>query len=340
MPEKKDPYSSYGQKLIRLFAKLLFSKERHSLIDLSRMLNCSKQTVLRLVGDIQTAYDIDIEETIKGRRKYFRMKDTIRMRPIVNITEAELNALQMCRAFTEHLMGSKLFEEATRALDKSTALLPHEKPLASHHFSSFRPGSIDYTPHQKTIHTLIEAMDEKRICRISYKAIMAKSAKSFHIKPLKIFSHHDTIYLNARKAMEPGKPYKEPEYNPLLAIHRIEKVDLTDRAFVFPHDYDFEKTFNQNFGIIKEDSFEVEVDFVGFAARYVAERIWSQDQKIIDKEGDKVALTFSATSKPELISWVLSFGNEAKVIRPDWLVKEVNEVVKDMYALYGSSVTV
>jgi predicted DNA-binding transcriptional regulator YafY len=51
-------------------------------------------------------------------------------------------------------------------------------------------------------------------------------------------------------------------------------------------------------------------------------------------------LTFSATSKPELISWVLSFGNEAKVIRPDWLVKEVNEVVKDMYALYGSSVTV
>ena len=337
MPEKKDSYSSYGQKLILLFAKLLFSKEEHSLIDLSRMLNCSKQTVSRLVSDIRTSYDIDIEEAIKGKRKYFRMKHTIRNRPVVNITDTELNALQMCRAFTEHLMGRKLFEEATRALDKSTALLPHEKPLASQHFSSFRPGSIDYTPHQETIHTLIEAMDKKRICRISYKSIMAKRAKSFHIKPLKIFSHHDTVYLNARKAMEPGKPYREPEYDPLLAIHRIEKVELTDRVFDFPHDYDFEKTFNQNFGIIKEDSFEVEVDFVGFAARYAAERIWSQDQKVIDKEGDRVALIFSATSKPELISWVLSFGDEAKVVRPDWLVKEVREVVKDMYEQYSYS---
>jgi len=42
MPRKKDIYSSYGQKLISLFAKLLFTGESHSLTDLSRMLGCSK----------------------------------------------------------------------------------------------------------------------------------------------------------------------------------------------------------------------------------------------------------------------------------------------------------
>ena len=46
--------------------------------------------------------------------------------------------------------------------------------------------------------------------------------------------------------------------------------------------------FKQNFGVIKEDAFEVEVEFTGWAAKYVSERIWSPDQKIVQNNG-KVA---------------------------------------------------
>ena len=56
MPSKIDPYKSYGAKLISLFARLMFSSESHSLTDLSRMLGCSKQTVLRLLNDITRAF--------------------------------------------------------------------------------------------------------------------------------------------------------------------------------------------------------------------------------------------------------------------------------------------
>ncbi|MCK5202567.1 MAG: WYL domain-containing protein, partial [Desulfobacterales bacterium] len=149
---------------------------------------------------------------------------------------------------------------------------------------------------------------------------MASRAKTFYIKPLKIFSHKDSVYVHAHLARPPGKPYSEPEYNPLLAIHRIKKVELSDRRYEFPKNYDFEKTFKQNFGVIKEDAFKVEVEFTGWAARYVAERIWSPDQKIQKKNGN-TKLTFSASSEPELVSWVLSFGDEAKLIQPPW-VKE------------------
>ena len=77
MPEKKDYYSSYGQKLISLFAKLLFTQRSHSLIELSKMLNCSKQTVLRMVGDIRRAYGVDVEEYLEGRRKFYRINSTL-----------------------------------------------------------------------------------------------------------------------------------------------------------------------------------------------------------------------------------------------------------------------
>jgi predicted DNA-binding transcriptional regulator YafY len=226
-------------------------------------------------------------------------------------------------------MGKELFEEAGRALEKNHATLPADKAPSPQNFGSFRSGSIDYTPHQHTIRALIEAMENRKICKVTYKSIMASRAKTLYIKPLKIFSHKDSVYVHACLARKPGKPYKEPEFDPLLAIHRIKKVELTDRKFEFPKNYDFEKTFKQNFGVIKEDAFQVEVEFTGWAAKYVAERIWSPDQKIHKKNG-ATKLTFSASSEPELVSWVLSFGGEAKLIAPDWLIENIKQKIADM----------
>lgn len=335
MPEKRDSYSSYGQKIISLFAKLLFSRQRHSLIELSRMLHCSKQTVLRLVDDIKMAYGVDIEESVENRRKYYRLKRRVGVDPTLNLTESEISILQMCRAFTEHLLGRQLFDEAAQALLKSQAHLPEKQRVDSRHFASFIPGSIDYTGHHQTIRRLIKAMDEKKICKITYKRIMADRAKTFYIKPLKIFSQKDTIYLHARMAGYPGKPYKEPDFDPLLAIHRIKNLELTERSFEFPKDYDFEKFFNQNFGVIKEEAFKVEMEFTGYATEYVAERIWSPDQKLIKKKDGTAKLKFSASSEPELISWVLSFGDEAKVVKPNWLIDRIKQIVISIQREYS-----
>jgi len=167
MPEKIDPYRSYGQKLISLFAKLLFSGKSHSLIELSRMLNCSKQTVLRLVDDIRRSYGVDIEEMKEGRRKFYRIKKLSASNPVVNLTDTELNALYMCKIFAQHLLGHGFLEEANRALEKSQAFLYDEKQYSFNHFASFYSGSIDYTPHQKTIQLIINAMENKKICKIT-----------------------------------------------------------------------------------------------------------------------------------------------------------------------------
>ena len=72
------------------------------------------------------------------------------------------------------------------------------------------------------------------------------------------------------------------------------------------------------------------MEFKGFAAVYVSERVWSPDQKIVKTGGDGIRLTFSASSEPELIAWVLWFGDEAKVLRPKWLVKKVRDTIRRM----------
>jgi predicted DNA-binding transcriptional regulator YafY len=72
----------------------------------------------------------------------------------------------------------------------------------------------------------------------------------------------------------------------------------------------------------------------GWAARYVAERIWSPDQKIEKKGKDTIRLTFKASSEPEVIGWLLSFGDEAKLVEPDWLIKSVKKTIDGMRGKY------
>ncbi len=334
MPGKLNIYRSYGEKLISLFAKLLFSRESHSLTSLAKMLNCSKQTVLRLVGDIQRSYGIEIEEMLKGNQKYYQLAIRKDIPPVFRLTEREMQVLYMCRAFTEHLLGKKLFDEAAHALEKSHTLLTGKVSPSERHFSSFRTGYIDYTPHQDKVCTLIEAMNEKRVCKISYRAVMSNRAKTYYIKPLKIFSHQDTVYLHARMAKTPGERYYEPEFDPLLAVHRFKAVEMTERNYEYPENYDFDKIFKQNFGVMKDDDFEVEVEFKGWAAKFVAERTWSPDQKITKIDDNTIRLTFSASSDVEVIAWILSFGEEAKLIEPDWLFGDVTEKTKKMATMY------
>jgi len=335
MAKRIDPDKTHGQKLITLFVKLILSNRSFSLTELARSLNCSKQTVQRLVDQIQSSYSVIIDEEMKGKQKFYSMKKLPKKLPLLGLMQSEYHALQMCQAFSEHLLGRELFEESTRALEKSHSLLSKPRWSSSAYFEAFRPGSIDYTPHQDLIRTLIDAMDKRRICKIIYQAAGRAAPKTFYIKPLKLFSYHETLYLHARKAKTPGKKYKQPEYDPLLAVHRFKSVQITARKYEFPEDYDFEKTFNQNFGVIKGDVFQVEVEFAGFAARYVSERIWSPDQKIIKKRDGKVKLIFSASSKSEFIAWVLSFWDEAKVVKPKWLVEKLKEKINRMQENYA-----
>ncbi len=334
MQKKLDPDSTHGQKIVKLFAKLLFAKRAFSLSELAESMKCSKQTILRLMDHIQSSYSVIIDTGKKGKQRYYQIKNTPSKLPVLGLTESEFQALHMCKSFTENLLGQDFVNQATSALEKSHALLPNKSFTDKEHFGTFIPGSIDYTPHCNSIQTLIDSMSQSLVSRISYQSWAVESSKTFYIEPLKLFSFKETLYLHAKRAIDSEKKGVQSEYDPLLAVHRIKKVELTRRKFEFPVNYNFTEIFNNSFGIIKEDVFEVEVEFSGFAASYVAERIWSPDQKIIKLDNGNIRLIFNASSEAETKSWILFFGKKATVIRPEWLREKIIEDILAMRQNY------
>ena len=334
MPKKWND-QSHAEKLFRLFALFLFSDESHSLTELSREINCSKQTVQNLIFNIENVCGMKIEQIRDGQKLFFKGKKLKKIPAAQQITKSEIKVMQMCRIFGEHLLGKDFIEQAKKVQMKSAQLLPDSRLPPEREFGSFHYGTIDYTPFQDIIRRIINATGSLKVCKISYRALRQKNEKIFHIKPLKLFSHKNTLYLHARLAKSPGKRYRSPRFDPLIAVHRIMDIELTDTLFEFPDDYSFDKVFKQSFGIIKDEKFKVTITFTGWAKYFVSERIWSIDQKIRDINDDEIELTFISSSKPEVTSWILSFGQDAKVLKPAWLVKEVRQKAECVAGMYG-----
>lgn len=323
---KQNEHRSSTEKAISLYSRLLFSRERHSLSDLARMLDCSKQTVIRYIQEIQMAYSVEIEESLVGQRRYYQIKKNWVL-PQLYLTSEEINVLFMCREFTATLLGRQLFEQSTRAIEKSLAYVDGDKELPATSFATFKPGRIDYTLHSETIHRLTEAMKDHKVCKITYKSISTVEPKNISVCPLVMFSHNDALYLNGLLANKPSKNSDRAEFDPILAVHRIQNVEVTAVTFVRPEKYDFEKQFNNRFGVMQDESFTVKAEFAKPVADYVAERIWSPGQQITRLENGGLTITFKAASSREVIAKILSFGDQAQILEPAWLVEKLTVII-------------
>jgi len=127
---------------------------------------------------------------------------------------------------------------------------------------------------------------------------------------------------------DPPDPFKLT-----LALHRVISAENLDRTFVKQDSLDEPSAC---FGIMDGEPFPVRVAFRPGAAVYVSERIWSEKQTLLPQPDGGVILTFTATSRPEVLSWVLSFGTEAELLEPDDLRAEMGNAVRDLAVLYGA----
>ena len=141
---------------------------------------------------------------------------------------------------------------------------------------------------------------------------------------------HECLYVDGWQMTEhdPAVPmYDEPLR---LAVQRFRECRVTARpAGSLPP-----LPESQAMGIRQGQVFPIRVWFTAEAATYVAERQWSGDQTVEQQEDGSIILTASMSSVSECISWLLSFGDHARLLEPDWLVTELTQTVGAMLKQY------
>lgn len=323
MPRKKDEYTTPAMKVLGLYALLLFTGQRYSLTRLASIFKCSKQTVLRMIEQIEMSHEGKVEVIHEGGRNWYRMK-TPPNRPNVTLTVEEIQHLTMCRDMMLHMLPTGLKDEISRTLSQTTVLLSDFGERSQANISFVRPhvkGVIDYSDFQIAIEILLNSMREHRICTISYKSNVKDKSETYSVAPLKIIAYRDALYVKCR--YEPPKDNAEAYYEPTFAIHRIKAIKLTEQTFQ-PSTAEDKSSKDEMFGFMDGKPFRAKVALSPKVAMYVAERKWSKDQQIENQKDGGIILEFTTTSKNELINWILSFGEEAELLEP----QDVRESIK------------
>ena len=331
MPPKWDD-ATPSEKLLALFAMLLFNNRAFSLKELTGQscLNTSKASVARLIRQLEHTNVGNVQREKRGRESFYRLERPARV-PSISLNADGLYQLALCRDFLAHLLPEKMRAETQSSLSQAVSFLPGDSQgLPPSIGASLSKGRIDYTPFQKIISSLMKAMHQRRVCQIDYVSAAGRDKKRYAFAPVRLLAYHECLYAEGWRVTE-RDPVAPVYDDPLrLAVQRFRECRVTARqADALPP-----LPENRAMGVIQDEPFPVRVRFTAEAATYVAERQWSEDQKVEPQEDGSIILTASMSSAPECLSWLLIFGDQACLLEPEWLVRDLKKTVRAMLKQY------
>ena len=332
MGKKRNPDAKPAEKRLALYTMLLFTGREASLTELSRELDCSKQAVLRLVDQLEASRFGKLLRSKRGKESLYQI-DRPKHLPKISLNAEGLYQLALCRDFILHLLPDAMRQNVDTALQQASAFLPEDEELPESIGQSFVKGRINYTPFQRILETLIQGIREHKVCMISYRSALQQEPRDFEYAPKRLVAFHGAFYLTGWIVSEKGSPQAVYEAPTTFALHRVQQASLTRRTS--KHLPEPEEENKGAFGMMEDTPFIARIRFDKAAATYVAEREWSDGQKVTFHKDGSITLSVTARSQVESISWILSFGEVAEVISPKWLRDAVVEKASALAALYA-----
>lgn len=328
-----------GRNIIQILKAVdLLSQSGGTTINhMSRALEVDRRSVYRLLDIIQDlgfpVYD-DIQDF--GREKSWKLDaDYILKLPNITLPDIRLNlseviALYLLRANSSLYAETEIESRIKSAFSKLSQFIPKDfhdriKKLKSLFISSNKLTK-DYSGKEEIIDALTVAMLNNKTCLISYFSFMDDKTKKFRIDPLHFFESSGGLYLFVR-ATRFGDIR-------ILAVERIDSLEELDDVFEYPDDFNPEAKLNQAFDMVYDEPIELEVVFSPDQAKYIKERRFSPQQEVIDNPDGSITLKMNTSGWFDVKKWLLGFGAEAVVLRPEGLREEIAQEIRTALEKY------
>lgn len=312
-----------AQQLLSLYHVLVFGRKEISLTELSKELGCSKQSVRRLVDQLEDSCLGRVLCNKRGREAVYSM-DRPRTRARLTLDADGLRQLMLCRDFMRRLLPESMRQKMDSALDQASAYMPEGDEDLLSLGVSLSKGRIDYSPFQDILQTAMDAIRKQSVCEVTYSSSRPeKGEESFDFAPKRLVSYREVIYIRGWAVTASGRPQIQGDSPRLLALQRVKSLTITRRGG--DHLPDATDEAPGAFGVMDGEPFQARIRFSPEAAAYVSERRWSEEQVVTRRRDGGVTLRLTARSRPELISWILGFGDAAEALSPKWLRDELGQ---------------
>lgn len=291
---------------------ILKTQKKIKIKDLADELGVSERQVRRYKSEIDKYFNIKSTTGSDGGYSliddYFPFKDVL--------TEDEINRLK----FMINSLSYENSSELTEILDKlNLRVLKKEKRfLLNEEIIHYSKPKVKFEEATKMYNEMSLAIEHRNEIILEYCDNYGKVSRR-KVQPHRLLLFKGEYYLVATCLLRSDIRY--------FKLARIKEYIIT--GFIFKRDIDIDEFLKEqeenNMGIYNGKTIDLELEVSLPMANTIKERIWVDNQEIIEKDDGKIIYKAKIKEGPEVISWILSMSDCVKVLAPDSLKKEIKE---------------
>jgi len=247
------------------------------------------------------------------------------------LTSRELLALYLARGVLTPLKDTPFYEDLHSIFNKieeriGSKGIRHLTEISEElHFEPGPRWGLGLDPD--LLETVRAACSEKQILEVVYASANSRSKTKRQLGPHFLYFSKGSLYLVAEDMKD--KKVK------VFSLPRMSEATMLDTAYegteVDPSIY-----FKDSFGIFTSGKpVPVKVEFSPLIAPFVKERRWHDSQKVVSKSDGSIVVSLEVALSPELIQWVLGYGENAMVLEPFELRREVLKAASGVLSRYS-----
>jgi predicted DNA-binding transcriptional regulator YafY len=288
---------------------------------LARELEVSTKSIHRDIEFMRDRLNLPIE--FEPARNGYSYTGEVSAFPTMQITEGELFALVVAEKALQQYRGTSFEKPLLSAIKKMESALPDTISLNLADIEqtiSFRTRA-EQILDLKIFDVLAKAAARREQIELAYRKPGQTKPEARIVDPYHLANINGEWYLfaydHARKDIRTFAPA------------RIKSVKPTGKTFERPQKFSLEKRLRDSFGVHSgQGEHTVVIRFNPRAADYVREKKWHESQLLRELKNGGVELSLKLSSLAEIERWVLSWGGDAKVLKPRELAESVRQAAR------------
>ncbi len=320
----------------QILQKIETSRTGVTIHDLARLAEVTTRTIRRDLQALQEAGFAIFDEGEENETKRWKLESQPFRALQEGLSVSDVASLYLSRALVEAMPGWPLAAELREAFSKIErslndrmreflATLPQVlSAKAGPGTGALRGELVDVTRR------LLEATRSRRIVSMRYFSARNRRAKQYEVHPYRLALATGGVYLVAWV----------PAYDEFrtFAADRIEHLTVREDTFRRSRELP-ENLFSQSMGVFWGEPERIELEFDAEVAPFVRGRVWHESQVVTELPDGRTHVTLDVSNDWALRSWILGFGANVKVLRPEGLSKSLRDEFKRGAALYDSAST-
>ena len=252
------------------------------------------------------------------------------MLPAVKLREGELVSILVMEQMRTMYEGTTLEKPITGAFDKIVESLVDPVTVDVNSLDNILQFNLDPFPNVDL--NLFDALVDFIRHRITV-VLKYFSGQKAYIVDKKVDPYHLISYKNNWYLI--SWCHEKEDLRDFL-VSRVLAVEPTGQTFEPHPDYDLE-THKRESLLFRgsERNIRIRCEFDKFAAHWIRLKRVHPSQEIIEREDGSIEVVFNVTSYENMLRWVLSFGEHARVLEPIDLIYKVKRSVDRLAQLYA-----